>query len=129
MSRKNISTSSPFENRIGFSRAVRIGKVISVSGTAPLMPDGSTAGVGDAYLQTRQCLQIIKKAIEDASGNLQDVIRTRVMLTDISRWREAGKAHVKFFKDIKPACPFVEVKGFVRDDWLVEIEADCVIDE
>lgn len=127
--RKNISSGSPYEDKIGFSRAVRIGGLISVSGTAPLMPDGSTAGIGNAFLQTKQCLQIIRKAIKDAGGNLEDVIRTRVFLTDISKWQEAGKAHVEFFKDIKPACTFVEVKGFVRDDWLVEIEADCLLDE
>jgi enamine deaminase RidA (YjgF/YER057c/UK114 family) len=101
--------------------------MISVSGTAPINPDGSTAFAGDVYSQTKQCLEIIEKAIIATGGSLEDVIRTRVMLADISGWQEAGRAHAEFFKDIKPACTFVEVKGFVRDDWLVEIEADCVI--
>ena len=127
MSRTNISALSPFEGKIGFSRAVRIGNMISVSGTAPIKPDGSTAGLGDAYEQTKYCFQIIEKAINDAGGSLTDVIRTRVMLSDISRWQDSGRAHAEYFKDIKPACTFVEVKGFVNPEWLVEIEADCVI--
>ncbi len=125
--RKNVSSGSPFEKPIGFSRASRIGNHISVSGTAPIAPDGSTAHTGDVYQQTKHCLKITKSAIEEAGGKIENVIRTRIMLTDISRWKEAAKAHGEFFSEIRPACTFVEVKGFINQDWLVEIEADCVI--
>ncbi len=128
MTRRNISSGSPYEKPIGFSRAVRIGNIIAVSGTAPIAPDGSTAHLNDVYGQTRTCIEIMKKAIEEAGGQLENVIRTRIMLTDISRWKEAAQAHGEFFSKIRPACTFVQVRGFVRDDWLVETEADCVID-
>ena len=128
MTRMNISSGSPYEDPIGFSRAVRIGNIISVSGTAPICPDGSTAHRGDVYGQTMYCIEIIKKAIEEAGGMLKDVIRTRIMLRDISSWEEAAKAHGKYFSRIRPTCTFVEVKGFVKEDWLVEVEADCIIE-
>jgi len=126
--RKNVSSGSPMEGPIGFSRAVRIGNMISVSGTAAIAPDGSTVAPDDIYGQTKCCIEIMKRAIEEAGGKLEDVIRTRVMLKDISRWREAARAHGEFFSQIRPACTFVEVKGFVKDDWLVETEADCLIE-
>lgn len=125
--RKNVSSGSPFEKPIGFSRASRIGNHISVSGTAPIAPDGSTAHIGDVYQQTKHCLIITKSAIEEAGGKIENVIKTRIMLTDISRWKEAAKAHGEVFSMIRPACTFVEVKGFINRDWLVETEADCVI--
>jgi enamine deaminase RidA (YjgF/YER057c/UK114 family) len=128
MTRVNIESKSPYGERIGFSRAVRIGNIIAVSGTAPIGPDGKTANVGDLYGQTKVCLNIIKGAIEDAGGKLFDIIRTRVYLPDISRWGEAGRAHADFFHELMPACSFVEVKGLIDKDWLVEIEADCVIE-
>ncbi len=128
MARKNISSGSPMEKQIGFSRAVRIGNIISVSGTAPIAGNGSTVFPNDVYKQTRLCIEIMKKAIEETGGNLENVIRTRVMLTDISKWKEAAQAHGEFFSEIKPACTFVEVKNFIKDDWLVETEADCVIE-
>lgn len=128
MVRKNISSGSPYEQPIGFSRAVRIGNIISVSGTAPIAPNGLTAYPNNLSGQTRQCLEIIKKAIEDAGGNLTNVIRTRIMLTDISKWKEAAQVHGEFFSEIKPACTFLEVKGFVDPNWLIEVEADCVMD-
>jgi len=128
MTRKNISSGAPLEEPIGYSRAVRVGNIICVSGTAPIAPDGSTAHPNDVFGQTKYCIEIIKKAIEEAGGTLEDVTRTRVMLKDISRWEEAGKAHGEFFSKIRPACTFVEVKGLVNADWLVEIEADCLIE-
>ena len=128
MERRNISSGSPYEASIGFSRAVRVHNIISISGTAPIQPDGTTACSEDVYGQTKYCLEIIQRSIEKAGGRLEDVIRTRIMLTDISRWQEAAQAHGEFFSRIKPACTFVEVKGFVKEDWLVEIEADCVVD-
>jgi enamine deaminase RidA (YjgF/YER057c/UK114 family) len=129
MARVNIQSKSVYGKQIGFSRGVRVGNIIAVSGTAPILPDGGTACVGDMYGQTRRCLEIIEGAIEDTGGKLANVIRTRVFLTDISRWQEAGRAHGDFFRDIMPACTFVEVKGLIDKDWLVEIEADCVIEE
>ncbi|NEZ67218.1 RidA family protein [Leptolyngbyaceae cyanobacterium CCMR0082] len=127
MARKNVSSGSPMEKPIGFSRAVRIANLISIAGTAPIGDNGSTACLGDVYGQTYCCLSIIHKAIQDAGGKLSDVIRTRVMLTDISRWEEAAKAHGEFFSEICPACTFVEVSRFIKEDWLVEIEVDCVV--
>lgn len=125
--RQLVSSGSPLEQPIGFSRAVRLGNIIAVSGTAPLAPDGTTDCPGDLYGQTKRCLAIMQQAIEAAGGALDQVTRTRIMLTDISRWEEAAKAHGEVFADIRPACTFVEVKGFIRDDWLVETEADCVV--
>ena len=124
--RKLISSGSPFEPKIGFSRAVRIGPIVAVSGTAPIAADGGVAAPGDVYGQTKRCLAIIAQAIGGAGLGLHDVIRTRVMLTDISRWEEAARAHGEVFSGIRPACTFVEVKGLINRDWLVEIEADCV---
>ena len=125
--RQNISSGSPFEKPIGFSRAVRIGERIVVSGTAPIATDGTTAHTGDMYGQTLRCLEIIREAIEKAGGGLGDVIRTRVYLTDAERWQDAASAHGKIFGDIRPACTFVEVKRLIDPDWLVEIEAECVV--
>ena len=127
MPRQLISSGSPFEKPIGFSRAVRVGNAIAVSGTAPIAPGGGTAYPGDLYRQTRTCLEIIKEAIEKAGGRLEDVIRTRIMLVDISRWQDAARAHGEFFGDIRPASTFVQVSRFIDTDWLVEIEADCVV--
>lgn len=129
MKRTNISSGSPFESAVGFSRAVRIGNIISVAGTAPIAADGSTAAPGDLYGQTLRCLEIIQQSIAAAGGSIQDVIRTRVMLTDIKCWKEAAKAHGEIFASIKPACTFVEVSGLIEKDWLVEIEADCLLQE
>jgi enamine deaminase RidA (YjgF/YER057c/UK114 family) len=127
MKRQNISSGSPFEKSIGFSRAVKIGNIVSVSGTAPIAEDGSPAFPGDLYNQTRRCLLIIEKAIREAGGTLENVVRTRMFLTDISRWEEAALAHGEFFADIRPAATMVEVKGLINPQWLVEMEADCVI--
>ena len=127
MQRKNISSGSPFEKPIGFSRAVRIGNTIAVSGTAPIAEDGSNACVGDVYGQTKRCLKIMKTAIEEAGGELKDVIRTRIMLTDISTWEQAARAHGEFFADIRPASTLVEVSSLINKEWLVEMEADCVL--
>ena len=126
--RKLVSSGSPFEPRIGFSRAVRVGKIVAVSGTAPIAPGGGVACPGDVYGQTKRCLEIVAQAIADAGLSLESVIRTRVMLTDISQWEAAARAHGEFFATVKPANTFVEVKGFINREWLVEIEADCVAD-
>ncbi len=127
MNRKNISSGSYLEKSIGFSRAVRIGNIISVSGTAPIAEDGSTAFPDDLYNQAKTCIGIMKKAIEDAGGKMENVIRTRIFLKNAEEWEKAANAHGEFFSEIRPACTFVEVKGFINSDWLLETEADCVI--
>ncbi len=116
------------EPRIGFSRAVRCGPHIAVAGTAPIGPDGRTAHPGDVYAQTKACLAIVRRAVEDAGGRLEDVIRTRIMLTDIDRWEEAARAHGEVFGQIRPACTFVGVARFIDPEWLVEVEADGVVE-
>jgi enamine deaminase RidA (YjgF/YER057c/UK114 family) len=126
MKRINVSSGSAYEKPIGFSRAVRIGNFISVSGTAPIARDGSTAFPGDLYNQTIHCIGIMKNAIEEAGGQLDNVIRTRIYLKNIADWEKAARAHGEFFTDIKPACTFVEIKNLIKDDWLIEMEADCV---
>jgi enamine deaminase RidA (YjgF/YER057c/UK114 family) len=122
-----VSSGSPLEPQIGFSRAVRVGNQLAVAGTAPIASDGSVAAPGDVYGQTRRCLDIIATAISDAGLDMEDVIRTRIMLTDIESWREAARAHGESFARIMPACTFVEVVRFIDPAWLVEVEADCVI--
>lgn len=104
MTRTLVSDNSPFEPVIGFSRAVRVGNVIAVAGTAPIGPDGKTFAPGDLKAQTRRCLDIMIKAIERAGGEPRHIIRTRLMLTDITRWREAAEAHGEIFRDIRPAA-------------------------
>ena len=128
MPRKNISSGSPFEASIGFSRAARIGPLLAIAGTATIAEDGTTAGSCDVYGQTRRCFEIVRAAVEEAGGSLDDVIRTRILLTDISRWQEAARAHGEFFADIRPACTFAEVSAFIDPDWLVEVEADAYFD-
>lgn len=124
MTRKLISSASPFEREVGFSRAVRVGNIIEVAGTAPI---GANAP-GDMYAQTKRCLEIIAAAIVDAGGEVRHVTRTRIMLTDMTRWREVARAHGEMFADIRPGCTFVEVSAFIDPEWLVEIEASAVID-
>ncbi len=116
MSRQNILSGSPFEDQIGFSRAVRLDNIISISGTAPIAADGSTVYPSDMYKQTKYCLEIIQQAIESAGGKLSNVIRTRILLTDISKWKDAAKAHGEVFSNIKPATTFVEVSRFIESD-------------
>jgi len=127
--RKLVSSKSPLEPRIGFSRAVRVGRIVAVSGTAPFAADGSVACPGDVYGQTRRCLEIIAEAVVDAGLSLDTVVRTRIMLTNISQWEAAARAHGEFFAAIRPATTFVEVTGFINREWLVEVEVDCVADQ
>ena len=105
---------------------MRMGQIVAVSGTAPIAADGSVACPGDVYGQTRRCLEIISDAVVDSGLSLENVVRTRIMLTDISQWEAAARAHCEFFAAIRPASTFVEVKGFINREWLVEVEADCV---
>lgn len=126
--RQRVYSGSPYESPIGICRAIRVGGNISVAGTAPIARDGSTAAPGDAYGQTRRCLEIVKEAIEGLGGTLEQVVRTRMMITDADFWQEVGRAHGEFFTAIRPVSTIVVVRGFVRNDWLVEIEADALIE-
>jgi enamine deaminase RidA (YjgF/YER057c/UK114 family) len=127
MKRTNISSGAPWENQIGYCRAVRIGNTIEVSGTAPVR-NGVTVGE-NAYEQTKICLEIIQEAIEKAGGKMEDVVRTRMFVTDISQWVMFGKAHGEVFGDIKPATSMVEVKALIDPAMLVEIEATAILPE
>jgi enamine deaminase RidA (YjgF/YER057c/UK114 family) len=126
--RQLVSSGSYLEPEIGFSRAVRVGQMIAVAGTAPIAAAGGPATSGDVYQQAKRCLEIIDQAVSAAGATMAQVVRTRIMLTDISRWRDAARAHGEVFRDVRPACTFVQVSGFIDPTWLVEIEADCVIE-
>jgi len=127
MTRRRASSGSPLEPMIGFSRAVRVGATIAVAGTAPLGLDGKTVAPGDVYAQTRRCLEIVLAALTELGAGPEDVVRTRILLTDASRWQEAAHAHGEVFAAIMPACTFVEVSRFIDPEWLVEVEADAVV--
>lgn len=129
MRRQRISSGSQYEQPMGFSRAVRVGPMIAVSGTAPISPDGTPAFPGDLYQQTKLCIEIMLRAIADAGGTPESVVRTRIFLSDISRWSEAARAHGEVFANIRPATTMVEVSGFIDPAWLVETEADCYLIE
>jgi enamine deaminase RidA (YjgF/YER057c/UK114 family) len=129
MKRQNISSGSPFEPKIGFSRAVRVGNQISVSGTAPIGPNGKTSEIGDAYLQTKRCFEIIEQALKQAGADLKNVVRTRTYLVNAADWEQVAKAHGEIFGKIRPASTMVVVKGFLNPEWLVEIEADATIED
>ena len=125
--RRNVSTGSPYEPVIGMSRAVRIGNVVAVSGTAPIGPDGKTVGVGDPAAQARRCFEISKIALEKLGAGLGNVIRTRIMLARIDDWRAVAEVHGEFFRDVRPVNTIVQVARFIDPDWLVETEVDAVI--
>jgi enamine deaminase RidA (YjgF/YER057c/UK114 family) len=127
MERKLVSSGAIFESQIGFSRAVRVGPHIAVSGTAPIAPGGGTACPGDLYGQTMRCLEIIEKAINDAGGKREHVVRTRIMLKEMRGWEAAGRAHGEFFKDIRPASTMIQIVQAIDPSWLVEIEADAIV--
>jgi enamine deaminase RidA (YjgF/YER057c/UK114 family) len=125
--RQRISSGSPYEPVFGYSRAVRVGNQVFVSGTVAWGDDGKITGVGDVYAQTKQAIRNIEKALAEAGAALADVVRTRVFITDISRFEEAARAHGEAFGVIRPASTLVEVKALVEPEMLVEIEADAVI--
>ncbi|MGW7319351.1 RidA family protein [Streptomyces sp. NPDC054854] len=125
--RRTVGSASPLEPLIGFSRAVRAGHHVAVAGTAPIGDDGSTVGPGDVYAQTVRCLDIAVRALEAAGAAVSDVTRTRLMLTDVTRWEEAARAHGERFAAVRPALTVVEVSRFIDPDWLVEVEVDAVI--
>lgn len=125
--RQLVSSGSYLEPIIGFSRAVRIGNIVAVGGTAPIAAEGGTAAKGDVYGQAKRCFEIIGKALADAGASFEHVTRTRVILTDIALWNEASKAHAEIFRDIRPVTTVMAVTAFVDPDWLIEIEVDAVI--
>ena len=122
-----VSSGSYLEPVIGFSRAVRVGDTIVVGGTAPIKAGGGNAAPGDVYLQTRRCLEIVQKAIEDAGGRMEHVTRTRIILTDIALWKDAARAHAEAFGSIRPVTTLMQVTAFVDPEWLVEIEAEAIV--
>ena len=127
--RKLISSGSPYEPKVGISRAVRAGSIVTVSGTAPLGPDGRTVGKGDAAAQARRCLEIIGAALEQAGASFRHVVRTRTLLTRIEDWQAVAAVHGEVFGAIRPANTIMQVSRFIDPDWLVEFEADAVIED
>lgn len=126
-SRRNLPSGAPWETQVGYSRAVRVGRFIAVSGSAAIDENGQLVGEGDMYAQTRQCIEVIATALQRAGAGLSDVVRTRIFVTDIERWDEAGRAHREAFGDVMPATSMVEVTRLIDPRMLVEIEADAVI--
>lgn len=127
--RQRLSTGSPYESIIGISRAIRSGRLITVSGTAPIWADGKTVAIGDPAGQARRCFAIIQHAIQGLGGRMSDVVRTRVFLTRIEDWEKVALVHGEFFAEIRPASTFLQIVRFIDPDWLVEIEAEAVTED
>jgi enamine deaminase RidA (YjgF/YER057c/UK114 family) len=126
MARQNVSTGGPWEAKIGYSRAVRVGSSVQVSGTTAMTPSG-LVGKGDPYAQAIQTFKTIENALKQAGASLADVVRTRIYMANIDQWQEVGRAHGEMFGNIRPATTMVEVKRLIDPDMLVEIEADAIV--
>ena len=129
MKRTNYSSGAKWEDIVGYSRAVKIGNTIEVTGTVAVDENNNLVGGNNAYDQTKFILQKIEKVLQRAGASLKDVVRTRMFVTDISRWEEYGRAHGEFFKDIKPCTSMIEIKGLIAPEYLIEIEATAVTSE
>lgn len=127
--RARVSSASPFEKLFGFCRAVRVGDRICIAGTAPIGPDGSTVGVGDPSAQARRCLDIIGAALNELGGTYDDVVRTRMFLTDIDDWEVIGRVHGDYFRDVQPVSTMVAVARLIDPDSCIEIEVDALLAE
>jgi len=122
-----VSTGSPYEPIIGISRAVRIGNIVAVAGTAPLGPDGKTVAPGDAAAQARRCFEISRDALQQLGATLHDVIRTRIILTRMDDWEAVAAVHGEFFRDIRPVNTIMQIDRFIDPTWLIETEVDAVV--
>lgn len=128
MNRQRHFTKTEWEPKVGYCRAVRVGQLIFLSGSAPVAEDGSTHAPGDAYAQAKRCFEIIQATLQAMNADLSDVVRTRMFVTDISQWEAFGRAHQEFMGDFPPATSMVEVRRLISPDMLIEIEADAVVD-